>query len=321
MAGTVRCACAAFVAWTFRVAQAIRQGSWAPVSSVAWLPAVAVALWPDPAWAAGHAAVLRPAELSRGDEHGARHADAEKPGPGPVGGGDGRRARRLTRSRTSATPHRFRWRLLSPWHVRRQRSRRCSMTKDCSRGITRSKWFRRSFLFVLGLVILVVACWRRRRCWWCRAGVPVRWAFWLRLVARPSAGCAVTAATRGSPDRPAGDRGRRVGPARRADRRLAGGHRPGAERAAHRPAPRRRRAGLPARRGLVPLARLFLAPPSGLAQRGSFCSMLSVQRVGAGCAAGERRGAGTHPPACGSSKVSTVAWSPRARSARRRRLP
>ena len=28
------------------VAQAIRQGSWAPVSSVAWLPAVAVAVWP-----------------------------------------------------------------------------------------------------------------------------------------------------------------------------------------------------------------------------------------------------------------------------------
>jgi hypothetical protein len=28
------------------VAQAIRQGSWAPVSSVAWLPAVVVAVWP-----------------------------------------------------------------------------------------------------------------------------------------------------------------------------------------------------------------------------------------------------------------------------------
>ena len=28
------------------VAQAIRQGSWAPVTSVAWLPAVAVAVWP-----------------------------------------------------------------------------------------------------------------------------------------------------------------------------------------------------------------------------------------------------------------------------------
>jgi len=28
------------------VAQAIRQGSWAPVSSVAWLPAVVVAAWP-----------------------------------------------------------------------------------------------------------------------------------------------------------------------------------------------------------------------------------------------------------------------------------
>jgi hypothetical protein len=28
------------------VAQAIRQGSWAPVTSVAWLPAVVVAVWP-----------------------------------------------------------------------------------------------------------------------------------------------------------------------------------------------------------------------------------------------------------------------------------
>ena len=28
------------------VAQAIRQGSWAPVTSLAWLPAVAVAVWP-----------------------------------------------------------------------------------------------------------------------------------------------------------------------------------------------------------------------------------------------------------------------------------
>ena len=27
-------------------AQAIRQGSWAPVASVAWLPAVIVAAWP-----------------------------------------------------------------------------------------------------------------------------------------------------------------------------------------------------------------------------------------------------------------------------------
>lgn len=27
--------------------QAIRQGSWAPVASVAWLPAVIVACWPD----------------------------------------------------------------------------------------------------------------------------------------------------------------------------------------------------------------------------------------------------------------------------------
>jgi len=28
------------------VMQAIRQGSWAPVTSVAWLPAVVVAVWP-----------------------------------------------------------------------------------------------------------------------------------------------------------------------------------------------------------------------------------------------------------------------------------
>ena len=28
------------------VAQSIRQGSWAPVASVAWLPAVIVAVWP-----------------------------------------------------------------------------------------------------------------------------------------------------------------------------------------------------------------------------------------------------------------------------------
>jgi hypothetical protein len=30
------------------VAQAIRQGSWAPVASVAWLPAVVAAAWPGP---------------------------------------------------------------------------------------------------------------------------------------------------------------------------------------------------------------------------------------------------------------------------------
>jgi roadblock/LC7 domain-containing protein len=28
------------------VAQAVRQGSWAPVTSMAWLPAVVVAVWP-----------------------------------------------------------------------------------------------------------------------------------------------------------------------------------------------------------------------------------------------------------------------------------
>jgi len=28
------------------VAQAIRQGSWAPITSMAWLPAVVVAVWP-----------------------------------------------------------------------------------------------------------------------------------------------------------------------------------------------------------------------------------------------------------------------------------
>jgi hypothetical protein len=28
------------------IAQAIREGSWAPVASVAWLPAVIVAAWP-----------------------------------------------------------------------------------------------------------------------------------------------------------------------------------------------------------------------------------------------------------------------------------
>ena len=31
---------------TASVAQAIRQGSWAPVTSIAWLPAVVVAVWP-----------------------------------------------------------------------------------------------------------------------------------------------------------------------------------------------------------------------------------------------------------------------------------
>ena len=36
---------AAFVA-VATAAQAIRQGSWAPVGSVAWLPAVVVAAWP-----------------------------------------------------------------------------------------------------------------------------------------------------------------------------------------------------------------------------------------------------------------------------------
>jgi hypothetical protein len=37
------------------------------------------------------------------------------------------------------------------------RSRRCSMTKDCSRGITRSKWFLPAFSLVLGLVMLAVS--------------------------------------------------------------------------------------------------------------------------------------------------------------------
>jgi len=37
---------AAFVAVAC-VAQAIRQGSWTPVISVGWLPAVVVACWPD----------------------------------------------------------------------------------------------------------------------------------------------------------------------------------------------------------------------------------------------------------------------------------
>ena len=40
------------------------------------------------------------------------------------------------------------------------------MTKDRNRGITHSKWFLPSFSFVLGLVILAVACWpgMSRRC-------------------------------------------------------------------------------------------------------------------------------------------------------------
>jgi len=37
---------AAVFATAATAAQAIRQGSWAPVASVAWLPAVVVAAWP-----------------------------------------------------------------------------------------------------------------------------------------------------------------------------------------------------------------------------------------------------------------------------------
>ena len=51
----------------------------------------------------------------------------------------------------------LRWRSLCSPGTLASRSRRCSMTKDRSRGITRSKWFLPSFSFVLGLVILAVA--------------------------------------------------------------------------------------------------------------------------------------------------------------------
>jgi hypothetical protein len=47
------------------VVQAIRQGSWAPVISVAWLPAVVVAVWRGSGRRCSPAAAPRPAELSR----------------------------------------------------------------------------------------------------------------------------------------------------------------------------------------------------------------------------------------------------------------
>ena len=40
-------------------AQAIREGSWAPVASVAWLPAVIVAAWPGSAAAAARSSRRR----------------------------------------------------------------------------------------------------------------------------------------------------------------------------------------------------------------------------------------------------------------------
>jgi hypothetical protein len=40
---------AALVVVVAATAQAIRQGSWAPVASVAWLPAVIAACWPGSA--------------------------------------------------------------------------------------------------------------------------------------------------------------------------------------------------------------------------------------------------------------------------------
>src|SRR5262249_47743868 len=152
-----------------------------------------------------------------------------------------------TRSRTSAIPPRFRWRSRSPG-ILASRSRRCSMTKDRSRGITRSKWFLPSFSLVLGLVILAAA--------WL-GGQPGEGVFGLvgltvfglifLLAGRSEAirglrGDAATSASRrstcGRPRSPAG-------PARRADRRPARGHRPGPERQSVRLAPRYWRAGLP----------------------------------------------------------------------------
>ena len=48
------------------VAQAIRQGSWTPVSSVAWLPAVVVAVWPGSGRRCRSRRRTRLADLSRG---------------------------------------------------------------------------------------------------------------------------------------------------------------------------------------------------------------------------------------------------------------
>jgi len=48
------------------VAQAIRQGSWAPVASVAWLPAVVAAAWPGSGGRCLSRRRTRPGELSRG---------------------------------------------------------------------------------------------------------------------------------------------------------------------------------------------------------------------------------------------------------------
>ena len=46
-------------------AQAVRQGSWAPVVSVAWLPAVIIASWPGAAAAACSVGAPRPEHAAR----------------------------------------------------------------------------------------------------------------------------------------------------------------------------------------------------------------------------------------------------------------
>ena len=108
------------------------------------------------------------------------------------------------------------------------------MTKDRSRGITRSKWFLPSFSFVLGLVILAVA-WLGGQPGEGVVALVGLTAFGLFFLLAGRSETDPRAARRRPrravrADRPAGDRGRRVGPDRRADRRLASGHRPGAER-------------------------------------------------------------------------------------------
>ena len=175
------------------------------------------------------------------------------------------------------------------------------MTKDRSRGVTHSKWFLPSFSSSSAWSSSRWPGWagnRPRECLGLRQPDRVRPALPARRAQRDDPRAARRRPRRAvRADRPAGDRGRRAGPARRADRRLAGGHRPGPERYSLRLAPRHRRAGLSARGGLGPLARSRPARRSGLAQRGGVLLDVVGPAVGqAGTLARERHGPGDAPP-------------------------
>ncbi len=156
------------------------------------------------------------------------------------------------------------------------------MTKDRSRGITRSKWFLPSFSLVLGLVILAVS--------WL-GGQPGPGV--ISLAGLTAFGLLVLLAGRSETIRGLRGDGRdeRFAQIDLQATALSGlalivalivawlvAIAAGPERQPLRLAPRHRRAGLSARRGLVPLARLRPARAQDSRSVAVFCSMLSVQR-------------------------------------------